>query len=393
MTEDRRATSTDPDLVRRLFEAQPDGLWVLRRRGHHDLRQRQHGPAPRTATCRRWWACRSPRSSTSRAVATSASTLPEMIASGEGQENLDAYFRRPDGTSVWGLVSNAPVLDDDGRRTGWLHRVTPYTDRKELVESARRARAAARDRPADRPHRQLGVGPRRGPGRVVRRAVPDLRRRARHPGDVRVLPRADPPRRPARRRPHRAGRSRRRPSASTPSTTGSSAPDGEVRWVRGRGFIERAPDGDAAPDERHRPGHHRHREGRRARPPRRPGASHLLEQMATAANRATTLREAILLAGVRRTGVHVVGGGVRLRVRRRRTAVRADRPRRHRRGGPGPGLGRARPGRRRGGARAALAPRGHPQPGRDAGARARRGGLRGPAARRRGAAGRAAPTG
>ena len=52
-----------------------------------------------------------------------------MIATGEPRDNLDAHFVRPDGTTIWGLVSHGPVRDDDGRRIGWLHRVTPYTER------------------------------------------------------------------------------------------------------------------------------------------------------------------------------------------------------------------------------------------------------------------------
>src|SRR6478609_5609982 len=61
--------------------------------------------------------------------------LAEMLVSGTGAENLEAYFVRPDGTAVWGLISYSPVHDDDGTRIGWLHRVTPYTERKELVEA------------------------------------------------------------------------------------------------------------------------------------------------------------------------------------------------------------------------------------------------------------------
>src|SRR6478735_362318 len=61
--------------------------------------------------------------------------LATMVATGEGRVNVDSYFVRPDGTTVWGLISFTPLLDDDGHRTGWLHRVTPYTERKELLET------------------------------------------------------------------------------------------------------------------------------------------------------------------------------------------------------------------------------------------------------------------
>ena len=79
-----------------------------------------------------------------------------------------------------GWSATPPSTTTTARRMGWLHRVTPYTERKELLEALVDARAAARHRPADRAHRQLGVGRRGRPGAVVGRDVPDLRRRAGH---------------------------------------------------------------------------------------------------------------------------------------------------------------------------------------------------------------------
>src|SRR5690349_19022990 len=70
--------------------------------------------------------------------------LPKMIESGAPRDNLDAHFVRADGTTFWGLVSYVPLLDDDGRRTGWLHRVTPYTDRKELLDQLADAQRIAK---------------------------------------------------------------------------------------------------------------------------------------------------------------------------------------------------------------------------------------------------------
>ena len=42
---------------------------------------------------------------------------------------------RPDGSRVWVLVSYRALRDPDGRRTGWLHRVTEYTERKSLLQT------------------------------------------------------------------------------------------------------------------------------------------------------------------------------------------------------------------------------------------------------------------
>ena len=108
--------------------------------------------------------------------------LPVMIATGEPRDNLDAHFVRPDGSTFWGLVSYVPLHDDDGRRTGWLHRVTPYTERKELLDAlaTREHQLAVAQRIAKigswewdlvEQHRDL-----------VGRDVPDRRGRAGHPG-------------------------------------------------------------------------------------------------------------------------------------------------------------------------------------------------------------------
>jgi PAS domain S-box-containing protein len=67
--------------------------------------------------------------------------LAEMVRGGTPRDNVDAYFVRPDGTTVWGLLSYVPVPSGPGApggaggRAGWLHRVTPYTERKELLDA------------------------------------------------------------------------------------------------------------------------------------------------------------------------------------------------------------------------------------------------------------------
>ena len=63
--------------------------------------------------------------------------LAAMATSDVGQDNVESMFIRPDGSEIWTLVSWSPLRDGDGRRTGWLHRVTEYTDRKALVETLR----------------------------------------------------------------------------------------------------------------------------------------------------------------------------------------------------------------------------------------------------------------
>jgi len=63
--------------------------------------------------------------------------LTAMATAEVGQDNMESKFVRPDGTEIWTLVSWSPLRDEHGTRTGWLHRVTEYTDRRALVETLR----------------------------------------------------------------------------------------------------------------------------------------------------------------------------------------------------------------------------------------------------------------
>src|SRR6478735_6113328 len=124
----------DPAFIRRLFDAHPDGLWVFDDDGltvwANDNMARMLGRDPGSMA---GLPVHDTMDDQGRADFDAA--LARMVASGTGGENIDSYFLRPDGTAVWGLVSVVPVTDDDGHRIGWLHRVTPYTDRKELLET------------------------------------------------------------------------------------------------------------------------------------------------------------------------------------------------------------------------------------------------------------------
>ena len=219
--------------------------------------------------------------------------LLRMVRTGEPQDDIDSYFVRPDGTTVWGLISFRPVVDGD-RRIGWLHRVTPYTHRKELLDTlaAREHQLATAQRIAhigswtwevaddriewsDELCRIFGVEP----GTLV--TYGDYLERL-HPED-------------------RAAAEQLIAGAAEAGGEYSFdhrlvRADGEVRWIRGRGLVELAPDGSllrmsgTAQDVTDV----RSADEQVAEATRR---LFLLQQMAMAANRARTLREAILLAG------------------------------------------------------------------------------------------------
>jgi two-component system sensor histidine kinase/response regulator len=289
-----RQPEDDPALLRRLFEANPDGLWLF---GDDGVTTWANANMARILgrDLDELVGMRVRELFDEQGRLDFDANLAGMLASGTGAENIDAYFIRPDGTAVWGLISYAPVHDDDGTRIGWLHRVAPYTERKELLEALveREQQLAtaqqiahlgswAWDVSADRVQwsdemcRIFGVEPGTSPDFETYLSLlhPDDRA---HAGQV--LERAAESGAGEYEFDHRVVR-----------------PDGSVRWVRGRGVVDRAPDGTIArmsgttqdiTDLRKADEHAREATRR----------LFLLQQMAMAANRATSLREALLVAG------------------------------------------------------------------------------------------------
>ncbi len=51
-----------------------------------------------------------------------------------GVDNLESSLLRKDGSRIWALISHSPLVDDEGKRRGWLHRVTELSDRKLLMD-------------------------------------------------------------------------------------------------------------------------------------------------------------------------------------------------------------------------------------------------------------------
>ena len=128
------------DIYRRVVEATRDGLWMFDSAGTTTFANRTDGRAPRPRPRRTWWGSPPSRASTRRAGHSSATTSPSSMPpptttrAGEGSESL---LYRPDGSTIWVVVSHSPVRDDDGHRIGWLHRVTEHTEQKHLLDSLR----------------------------------------------------------------------------------------------------------------------------------------------------------------------------------------------------------------------------------------------------------------
>ncbi len=60
--------------------------------------------------------------------------LARLDVADVGADNIECSMLRGDGTRIWVLVSHSPLRDQNGDRSGWLHRVTEYTDRKILLD-------------------------------------------------------------------------------------------------------------------------------------------------------------------------------------------------------------------------------------------------------------------
>lgn len=60
--------------------------------------------------------------------------LHELDTVGEPGDNLECMLLRKDGVQVWALISHTPIVDGSRRPLGWLHRVTEYTEQRRLLD-------------------------------------------------------------------------------------------------------------------------------------------------------------------------------------------------------------------------------------------------------------------
>ncbi|MCW2851458.1 MAG: sensor hybrid histidine kinase, partial [Nocardioides sp.] len=61
--------------------------------------------------------------------------LQQMREGHPGEQNLDSMVVRADGSRMWTLMSWAPLRSPDGETLGWLHRITEYAERKSLLDT------------------------------------------------------------------------------------------------------------------------------------------------------------------------------------------------------------------------------------------------------------------
>jgi two-component system, sensor histidine kinase and response regulator len=126
----------EPELFRRMVETGPDGIWVLD----------EHGT---TVYANARTAVLLGRDGEDLVGFSAFDALDEggreqlprhlaaMAAGAPGEDNVETRLIAADGTERWVLVSWTELRDDHGERVGWLHRITEHTDRRRLLETLR----------------------------------------------------------------------------------------------------------------------------------------------------------------------------------------------------------------------------------------------------------------
>jgi hypothetical protein len=127
---------SDPKLFRYLVEASTDGIWLL----DGDGRTRYANPrmAELLGRSPEEMACLSAYDVHDESGRAQFATHMERARNGDpGHDDLETMYLRPDGAPIWLLASWRPVTDDDGEVVGYLHRYTDYTERRELLDALR----------------------------------------------------------------------------------------------------------------------------------------------------------------------------------------------------------------------------------------------------------------
>ena len=70
-----------------------------------------------------------------------AAHLADLREGRQGPPEVECCYLRKDGSRIWVQVSENIVRDDDGHIVGYFHRLTDYTERRELVDQLRHSRS------------------------------------------------------------------------------------------------------------------------------------------------------------------------------------------------------------------------------------------------------------
>ena len=127
-------------LGRWLVEASPDGLWVFDSEGRTVLANaRLAEMLGRTPDEMDGLSVFETLDETGQGQF--AEHLSGLQSSSAPGSNLECSLLRKNGERFWALVSHSPIKDDDGNHVGWLHRVTEYSQQRQLIETLQRREA------------------------------------------------------------------------------------------------------------------------------------------------------------------------------------------------------------------------------------------------------------
>ncbi|HEX6148463.1 PAS domain-containing protein [Nocardioides sp.] len=125
--------SQDPELYRKLVEASADGLWLLDEHGTTILyNPRMAELLGRTPAQMEGLSAFDVHDEEGKVEF--AQHLAEARAGHPGHFDREAKYYKPDGTPVWVLVSFRPVHDIDGSLIGFLHQYSDYTEAHGLID-------------------------------------------------------------------------------------------------------------------------------------------------------------------------------------------------------------------------------------------------------------------
>ena len=127
-------------LARWLVEASPDGLWVFDASGKTVLAN------ARMAELLGRSADEMPGLSVFETLDAPgreqfAQHLEELQSTRAPGDNLECSLLRKNGERFWALVSHTPITNDDGEHVGWMHRVTEYSQQRQLIDTLQRREA------------------------------------------------------------------------------------------------------------------------------------------------------------------------------------------------------------------------------------------------------------
>ncbi|GAA5019505.1 hypothetical protein GCM10023258_07180 [Terrabacter aeriphilus] len=137
------SAADEGDLCRWMVAASPDGLWVIDGDGRtvfaNDRMARMLGLTPAEAIGFSVF-----DAVDEQGKADFAAHLAERARTGLPGDNLECALIDRQGNRFWALVSHSPMVDEHGRRRGWMYRVSEYSAQRRLLDQLAEAQSMAK---------------------------------------------------------------------------------------------------------------------------------------------------------------------------------------------------------------------------------------------------------